>query len=86
MAAGGFQNPDRNFQLSGTKDECQEDVWNDLLSLSGRGQPVGSGVQAVDNGRRTSISREAAMQGAVFGVWGEIGIGVACSLSTDTSW
>ena len=48
-------------------------------------QPVGGGVRAADDRRGIIIPREAASQGAVFGMWGRNGFGVAGSPSTDAA-
>ena len=45
--------------------------------LSGSGDPVGGGVREADDGYGAIIPGEAESQGAVFGVWGGNGDGVA---------
>ena len=84
MATGVFQHPGRAVQLGVPKEKCQKDRRNGLPFLSGSGYPVGGGVQAADAGRGTIIPGEAVSQGAVLGVWGVNGVGIAVSPPTDS--
>ena len=85
MAASGFKHPGRTVQSSGPANECQENGRNGLLSLSGRGHPFLGVIRATDDKHRTIVPGEAASQGAVFGIWGRNGFGVAGSPSTDAA-
>ena len=53
--------------------------------LSGRGHPFLGVLRAAEDRHRTIIQVEAASQGAVFGMWGRNGFGVAGSPSTDAA-
>ena len=85
MAAGGFRIPGRVVQLSGPAEKNWEDGRNGMPSLPGSGHPVRVGVRAADDRRGCIMPVEEEVQGAVFGVWGGNGDGVAGILLTYTA-